>query len=255
MKRPLMIVANWKMFKTVKETLDYFKKFSSLLSLSDQDVYIAPPFTSIYPLFQVAGSSGVKIGSQNVSEYPFGPYTGEVCASMIKEAGGTFSLIGHSERRRFFHENSSMIHQKILRCQEAHLTPIVCIGETEEEKNLKQTHSVLHHQLEQALLNLDLKSIENIVIAYEPIWAIGTGKVPTHQVIQNIHHECRNFLEKKYGNEVASKIKILYGGSVNQSTIALLLANKDVDGVLVGGAALDPENFANIIKLSRELKK
>ncbi len=255
MKRSLKVIANWKMHMTVEETINFFERLSLLVSLDESDVCIAPAFTSIYPLAQAARGTNLKVGSQNVSDHISGAFTGEVSAHMVKHAGGSFSLVGHSERRSHYHENSELISKKILRCLESFLTPILCIGETELEKNKNLTDNVLTSQLEQGLKSLSPNDIDKLMIAYEPVWAIGSGNVPSSEVIQNIHLSCRNFLEKKYGHEVASKIKILYGGSVSEKTIQSLLSHNDIDGVLVGKAALSPDDFANIIKLSRELKK
>jgi triosephosphate isomerase len=166
---------------------------------------------------------------------------------MIKEAGAKFVILGHSERRRLFHEGNALINHKLKRALEHHLHAILCIGETQQERDERRTSQVLFKQLEEGLKDIDSKQLENIAIAYEPVWAIGTGKTATPEMAQEAHQECRRFIEENWGAEAAKKIHILYGGSVKTETISAQMAQSDIDGALIGAASLDPQTFANIV--------
>lgn len=214
---------------------------------------ITPPFTSIDVAVKSAKGSYLNIGAQNMSEYPKGAYTGEISSAMLKENGATFVLIGHSERRAHFHENDEMIHRKVKWAIEEELLPVLCIGETQEERDKEMTHSVLTRQLSAALKDFSIKELENLIIAYEPVWAIGTGKTATPQIAQETNHLIRSHIKKTWGEEIGERLPLLYGGSVKPENAATLLSQEDIDGALIGGASLDVEAFGQIIEYGKEL--
>ena len=214
---------------------------------------ITPPFTSIDVAVKSAKGSYLNIGAQNMSEYPKGAYTGEISSAMLKENGATFVLIGHSERRAHFHENDEMIHRKVKWAIVEELLPVLCIGETQEERDKEMTHSVLTRQLSAALKDFSIKELENLIIAYEPVWAIGTGKTATPQIAQETHHLIRSHIKKTWGEEIGERLPLLYGGSVKPENAATLLSQEDIDGALIGGASLDVEAFGQIIEYGKEL--
>lgn len=254
MSRPLMIVGNWKMHKTIEEAMVFMESFSKIIPAGNGEVYLAPSFMAVASMLKLAGESGIQVGVQNISHHIEGAYTGEVSAKMAKEAGARFSLIGHSERRSYCHETNEMISQKIKRSLEMGLTSILCIGETGEQRASNKTKHVLEKQLGEALEGLTEELLKSICIAYEPVWAIGTGNAATAEMAQEVHKLCRDFIKNTYGATVADRLPILYGGSVNVKTIEELIKQPDIDGALVGGASLDPDSFAKIITISRECK-
>ena len=185
-------------------------------------------------------------------EHEKGAYTGEISSHMLKEAGVQFILIGHSERRLCFHEDNQRVHHKLKRALAEGFLPVLCIGETEEERKGNKTETVLIHQMHEALQGLSKEELTQIIIAYEPVWAIGTGQTATPQIAQETHHQCRRFLSEKFGEEIADKISILYGGSVKPENIQTLVDQPDIDGALVGGASLQVKSFAQIVKHAEE---
>ena len=237
---------------TCVETAAFVEAFLPHLGESTCFVGIAPPFTSIDAAIQSAQGSYLHIGAQNMSEYPKGAYTGEISSTMLKESGATFVLIGHSERRAHFHEDDQMIHRKVKWAIVEELLPVLCIGETQEERDKEMTESVLTRQLGEALKGFSGKQLENLVVAYEPVWAIGTGKTATPQMAQETHHLIRTYVRDTWGAAIAERLPLLYGGSVKPENAAALLEQEDIDGALVGGASLDPEAFAQIIETGQE---
>jgi triosephosphate isomerase (TIM) len=248
MKRQKIIAGNWKMYKTAKEAVHFIQQLQKLIPSSKARILLAVPFTALTAAAEAAHTTSFAIGAQNVHEAVEGPYTGEISAHMLKEAGAKFTLIGHSERRRLFHESNLLIHQKIKRALSSGLTPILCVGETLVERSDGATEAVLAEQLEEGLGELSLDQLAHLVIAYEPVWAIGTGKSASPQVADEAHLLCRNFIAKKWGSAAAEQLPILYGGSVKAENAAELLNQPNVDGALVGGASLDPAAFAQIIQ-------
>ena len=239
LKRTPIVVANWKMYKTGAEAQKFLTQVKGKLPPAVK-VFIAPSFTAL-PILGAQGFKDVVIGAQNMHEAEEGAFTGEVSASMLKDAGARFVILGHSERRRLFHETDGLIHQKLKRAFASQLLPILCIGETLEEREAGKTFEVLSHQLKTALEGLDPAEL---ILAYEPVWAIGTGKTATPEVAQEAHHFCRGLLKKLWAKETS----ILYGGSVTPETATLLAKQPDIDGALVGGASLDPVKFIQIIQ-------
>jgi len=247
MIRPL-IAGNWKMFKTVQESLDFVTQIKKELPLSlDRDVLVAPPFPSLYPVSEILKDSPIRLGAQNLHDAKEGAFTGEVSAAMLLAAGCDSVIIGHSERRTLFGETDAIINKKIRAACESGLKPIFCIGETLAERESGQTFSVLERQIKQGLNSFNVSDIRHLVVAYEPVWAIGTGKTATPDQAQEAHAFIRSTIGGVFGAEFASEHAILYGGSVNPENIASLMSRPDINGALVGGASLKVDSFLRII--------
>lgn len=239
------IAANWKMNKTIAETLTFLEEFIPLIKdVSDVDILIAPPFTSLFVASEKIKNTAILLGGQNVFYEDSGAYTGEISPLMLKDAGCSYVIIGHSERRQYFQESDEIINKKILASKRNNLKVILCIGETLEERQNGKTFAVLERQIERGLKDI---SPEDIIIAYEPVWAIGTGKTATTEQAQEAHRFIREKLSSLYGN-ISRKIRIIYGGSVTPENIKSLMDCEDVDGALVGGASLKAESFSKIVK-------
>lgn len=248
MRKPF-IVANWKMHKTVKESVDFAhqlrKKFSEP---ADSDIVIAPPFTSLYPVAEVLKGSAIHLSAQNLHWDEKGAYTGEVSAGMLIDVGCKYVIIGHSERRTLFNEKDGDINRKIKIALKFNLRPIFCFGETSDERESGQTFTVIQRQLKEGLIDLSSDDIRRIIIAYEPVWAIGTGKTATPGQAGEVHRFIRNMITEIHGTDISGNTVILYGGSVNPDNIGDLMSQPDIDGALVGGASLDVETFIKIAK-------
>jgi len=213
-------------------------------------VGIAPPFTSIEVAVKEGENSYLQIGAQNMSEFPKGAYTGEISSRMLKEAGATFVILGHSERRIHFHEDDQMIHRKVKWALEEELLPVLCIGESQEERDQGKTEEVLSRQLGEALKGFSKEHLENLVVAYEPVWAIGTGVAATPQMAQETHHFIRTFVKRAWGEEVSMRLPLLYGGSVKPDNGESFFREPDIDGALVGGASLEVESFGKLLEIA-----
>ena len=249
MRQPLA-VANWKMFKTVQETVFYIKELRALMkSVRGVEVMVAPPFTALHAAAEAARGSDIGIGAQDLHWERDGAFTGEISATMIHEAGGEFAIIGHSERRTLFGETDLNVNRKLQAALQAGLVPIVCVGETDEQRASNRTLAVLDLQLKQALEGLTAEQLEPLVLAYEPVWAIGTGNNATPAQAEDAHAHLRGRLRQWLGIEAAERCRILYGGSVKVDNIQPLASQTDVDGALVGGASLDARTFADIARL------
>lgn len=247
MRTPIY-AANWKLQKTNKETDEFFNTFiPKVKDRTGVEIIIAPPFTSLATAVKHADAAGIIVAAQNFYHESKGAFTGEISAGMVKETGSRAVIIGHSERRHVFGESDKLINKKILAAIESSLIPIFCIGELIEERESGKTNEVLKKQLDTGLQNVDQEIFNTVVIAYEPVWAIGTGKTATPEIAQEAHAFVRDFLTDRYTKDSAEKTRILYGGSVKPSNIADLMAKPDLDGVLVGGASLDPDSFASIV--------
>ena len=247
MRRPV-IAGNWKMYKTRAETRAFFEVFKPLVSASSHcDIVIAPPFTSISAAVEAARSTPIGVAAQNLHGQPEGAFTGEVSAAMLVEAGCRGVIIGHSERRQYFGDTDELVNRKTKAALAAGLMPIVCVGESLAERESDRTNSVLQRQLEGGLAALTDSDFSRILIAYEPVWAIGTGRTATPEIAQSAHHHIRELAAKQFAPERASGLRILYGGSVKPDNIKGLMAQADIDGALVGGASLDPRSFAAIV--------
>jgi len=243
-----ILVANWKMNKTVGESLDYANRLKTLVAgVNDRCVVIAPPFTALHAVGAALKESAIGLAAQNLSEYKDGACTGEVSARMLADAGCTYVIVGHSERRAFFGESNDLIHAKIGRALEHGLQPIFCIGETLQEREAGMTFETIERQIKEGLNHITAYDIQKMVIAYEPVWAIGTGKTATPEQAGEAHAFVRHLIEKRNGAETARRLPLIYGGSVRPDNIGRLMAHADINGALVGGAGLDADTFAQIV--------
>ena len=251
MRTPL-IAGNWKMFKTVFEAVAFAKEFKSLVKdVANVDIVLAPPFTAMHPVSEALRASNVAVASQDLFWEKDGAYTGEVSPAMVREAGAEYAIVGHSERRRLFGDTDVAVNRKVRAAIAADLTPIFCVGETLDEREANATLAVLDRQLQGGLDAISGEQVAALVIAYEPVWAIGTGRVATAAQAQDAHAHIRGRLRTWFGPDVADRCRILYGGSVKPDNIAELIAEADVDGALVGGASLDVRSFGEIVTNSR----
>ena len=248
MRTPL-IAGNWKMFKTVSDTVGFVTDLRNLVKgVTGVDIVVAPPFTAVHAAAEAARGSGIGIASQDLYWEREGAFTGEVSPSMVKEAGAAYAIVGHSERRRLFGETDVIVNRKTRAAIGAGLTPIVCIGETLEERERGEMPAVLDRQIKDGLDQLTAAQIGALVVAYEPVWAIGTGRTATAAQAGEAHAHIRKRLRQWFGGAAADGCRILYGGSVKPDNIASLMAKENIDGALVGGASLDAASFASIVK-------
>jgi triosephosphate isomerase len=247
MRKPLM-AGNWKMYKSAAETSAFFEKFSPLVAqASHADVAICPTFVNIPAAVEAAKSTAIGIGAQDVFWLKEGAYTGEVSAPMLTGVGCKYVIIGHSERRQYFHETDETVFKKTVAALDVGLTPIVCVGEKLEEREADATEAVIGAQFAGGLGGLTPEQFSRVVIAYEPIWAIGTGKTATPEMAAAAHQFIRSEVRDKFGANAAAACRILYGGSVKPDNVKGLMAQEDIDGALVGGASLEPTSFAAIV--------
>ncbi len=247
MRRPF-IAANWKMNKTVPEAMDFIYSFlSTVEKVKDADIVIAPPFTALFGIAERLAGTNVKLSAQNVFYEEKGAFTGEVSPLMLVDVGCEYVIIGHSERRQYFGETDDMVNRKMKAAQKNGLNVIFCIGETLKERDAARTYEVLRTQTVNGLRDADVKKL---VVAYEPVWAIGTGKTATPEQAQDAHKFIRNAVREIYPRD-ADSLRILYGGSVTPENVDSLMACPDVDGALVGGASLKPDSFEKIVKFRR----
>ena len=250
-ERKLIIAGNWKMNKTVAEALTLVGNLKlELANIREVDIVICPPFTALESVSKVILDSDLRLGAQNMSEQNFGAFTGEICAGMLKEFSVRYVILGHSERRQYQKESNALIARKAAAAHGASLKPIVCVGETLAEREEGQTDKVLETQVRGSLAGLTKEQMVETIIAYEPVWAIGTGKTATTQQAQDAHAFIRSLLVKIFDEAVAKKVRIQYGGSVKPANACELMGQPDVDGALVGGASLEARSFADIIKNS-----
>jgi triosephosphate isomerase (TIM) len=249
MARKNMMAGNWKMYKVPDETRDYLHHFLPLVAGHDRDeIVICPPYIDICDAVKVTKGSNVAIGAQDLHWEREGAYTGEICPAMLLAVGCTHVIIGHSERRQYFGETDDIVNFKLKAALEAGLVPIVCMGEVLEEREANLTEDVLRRQCLRAFYAISGKKAHNLVVAYEPVWAIGTGKTATPQMAADAHALIRGEAAKAFGQELAGNLRILYGGSVKPENVKSLMAEEEIDGALVGGASLDPKSFAAIVK-------
>ncbi len=248
MPRKKLIAANWKMYKTPNHAEDFLRVCLPILIFqTSSEVVICPPFTSLAAVAQTVKTSGVGVGGQNMHWEKEGAFTGEISAAMLLAAGCTHVILGHSERRQYFGETDDTVNLKLKAALEAGLTPIVCVGEVLEEREAGLTEDVLRRQCMRAFYSLSAHKAVGLVIAYEPVWAIGTGKTATPQLAVEAHSLIRGEAAKAFGDEFAAETRILYGGSVKPDNAKALMSEEEIDGALVGGASLNPETFAAIV--------
>jgi triosephosphate isomerase len=253
MRKPV-IAGNWKMNKTNTETEIFFEEIKKILKENidnEVNIVICPPFTSLQTAVQYSQDTNIKIGSQNVYWEKSGAYTGEVSISMLKDIGVEYCIIGHSERRALFCETDETVNKKIKAVLSNNLIPIVCVGETLEQREKGKTYDVCGNQVEKALYDIQNEELEKIIIAYEPIWAIGTGKTASAEDAEKVILYIREKIADLYSENTASRICIQYGGSVKPENTAELMKMPNIDGALVGGASLKPQSFAEIIELGK----
>jgi triosephosphate isomerase len=251
MRKPL-VAGNWKMYKSVAEAVKYVKELRLLVKdVHDVDVVVAPAFPALHAAAEAARNSNVAIAAQDLYWEREGAFTGEVSAPMIREAGAELVIVGHSERRTLFGETDASVNRKTVAAFAAGLTPIVCIGETLDQRDRSETLAVLDRQLTQGLDGLTTEQLALLVIAYEPVWAIGTGRNATPEQAGEAHAHIRQRLRQWYGSNTGESCRVIYGGSVKPDNIASLVALPDVDGALVGGASLDLRAFTDIVSKSR----
>ena len=249
-KRNTLIVANWKMHKTVNEASQFVLELAPHVKSSLPEICLAVPFTALHAVAVLCQGTKIKVGAQNMNEHEEGAYTGEISAEMILEARAQFVILGHSERRKLFHENDETVNKKLKKALEKGLKPILCFGETAAEREKGDTEKALGSQLGSSLADLSAEQIDHLTLAYEPIWAIGTNHTAMPEVAQEVHSFCRNFLARKYGPSCSEKVRILYGGSVKPQNAAKLMEQKDIDGLLVGTASLSVESFEKIVNFN-----
>ncbi len=251
MRRPI-VAGNWKMNCLQSEAEDLVKQLVANVELTRNiDVVIAPPFTSLSVVRKLINGSGIELAGQNMYFESKGAWTGEISAAMLKDSGSKYVILGHSERRCHFHEDDALINKKIRAALNDQLHVIFCVGESLEQRERCETQEVVESQLKVGLEGLAASDLENLIIAYEPVWAIGTGKNATPEQAQEVHLFIRAFLENSFGKSVALSMRIQYGGSVNQENCESLMAQEDIDGALVGGASLNAESFVAIINSAK----
>ena len=247
--RKTIIAGNWKMNKASLEAIEFANSLKrQLYDVTDADIVVCPVYTVLSEVNEVLNESNIALGAQDVHWEDSGAFTGEISAPMLKEVGVKYVIIGHSERRQFFGETNAGVHKKIKAALKHGLIPIVCVGENLQERENNLTFNIIKNQCEESLLGFTAEEIEKIIIAYEPVWAIGTGKTATSAQAQEVHKFIRELLAKMYNEGIASVVRIQYGGSVNPGNIVELISQSDIDGALVGGASLKEESFVKIIK-------
>ena len=247
------IAGNWKMYRTVHDAVVFVKELKTVVKdAKDVEIVVAPPFTAVHAVAEAARNTNIGVAAQDVYWEREGAFTGEVAPAMIKEAGAEYVIIGHSERRRLFGETDAIVNRKVMAALAAALTPIMCIGETLDERERNETLAVLDRQLKDGLDQLTTDQIAELVIAYEPVWAIGTGRTATTAQAGEAHAHIRTRLKQWFGGDAAERCHVIYGGSVKPDNIRELILEPDVDGALVGGASLDVSSFADIVARSRK---
>ena len=254
--RKLIIAGNWKMYKTIKDGQELAVALKrELYKIENVDIVICPAYTLLAYLADDLEDSNIVIGAQDVYWQQEGAFTGEVSGAMLKDAGCQYVIVGHSERRQFFGDTNETVNKKIKACFKYGLTPIICVGENLQERESGSTFKVIENHIQGSLAEISAEDILKTVIAYEPVWAIGTGKTATSDQAQEVHKYIRDLLRKMYGEEVAQSIRIQYGGSVKPENIAELIGKPDVDGALVGGASLKADSFSAIVTRASEVVK
>lgn len=247
--RKKLIAANWKMYKTPDETLAFFREFLPIIAGHTRDeIVVCPPFIDLAAALEAARGSHVAVGAQNVHWEKQGAFTGEISAPMLTALGVTHVIIGHSERREYFNETDDTVNRKLETALENGLTPIVCVGEVLEEREAGLTEDVLRRQCMRAFNGISARKAAKLTVAYEPVWAIGTGKTATPQMAADAHLVIRYEAEKAFGKDFSEALRILYGGSVKPENASALMAESEIDGALVGGASLQPVAFAKIVQ-------
>jgi triosephosphate isomerase len=251
-KRPL-IAGNWKMYKTASEAVTLVQTLKAAAhTISNVTIVICPPFTALSEVSKVLKDTAINLGAQNMYSAPEGAFTGEISPTMLKDSGCRYVILGHSERRQYFKEDDILIHEKVKTALKYSIIPIVCVGETLAERDAKKHFDVVKTQFDESIGHLEKEDIAKVVIAYEPVWAIGTGKTATPDQAEQMHSYIRRLLNERYSQEVGSRIPLLYGGSVKPDNTKSLMEKPNIDGALVGGASLKAESFAQIIQEAQQ---
>lgn len=251
--RKFLIAGNWKMNKTAAEGVALVRDIASAVGYqTDVDVVVCPPFTALESVCRAIEGTSIRLGAQNMHPQAAGAFTGEVSAEMLRHHFTTYVILGHSERRTLFGDTDGFVNEKVLSALKNLLKPIMCIGETLEERDAGRTLDVIKAQLEGGLAGVDAEGMSNIVLAYEPVWAIGTGRNATPAQAQEVHAFIRGWLGDKFGKPLAQKVRILYGGSMKPGNAADLLAQEDIDGGLIGGASLEAKSFVDLVKAAQD---
>ncbi|MCI0494470.1 triose-phosphate isomerase [candidate division KSB1 bacterium] len=251
--RTKIIAGNWKMNKVAAEAIAFARDLKvKTLNIRKTEIIVCPPFTVLAIVHDILKDSRAEVGAQNVHFASSGAYTGEISAEMIESAGCRHVIIGHSERRQYFGETNQLVNQKLIHVLTTSLTPIVCIGETLEQRQSGQTENVIRTQLEESLTGLTTDQLKRVVLAYEPVWAIGTGVTATPEQAEEVHKFIRELIRSRFGQKSADSIQILYGGSVKPDNIRDLLSRTDIDGGLIGGASLNVASFVEMIKITED---
>jgi triosephosphate isomerase len=246
------IAANWKMHKTVGDAVTFARELVSLCAgINDRDIAIAPPFTALYAVAEILKGSSLLLSAQNMYFRETGAFTGEISPPMLTDLGCDCVILGHSERRTFFGETDEVINKKLIAALSFGLVPVFCIGETLDERTAGKTLEIIARQLTEGLNNIPSDDIERAVIAYEPIWAIGTGQTATAEQAEEVHGYIRDMITDRFGRDTGAAVRIIYGGSVNPDNVAGLMKQPNIRGALVGGASLDVESFINIVRFDK----
>ncbi len=249
--RRRIIAGNWKMNKITAEAIELANGLKrELFKIEDVGIILCPPFTALEEVSEIVYESNIGLGAQNMHWEESGAFTGEISPIMLKDLGCAYVILGHSERRQYFNETNEIVNRKTRAALKSGLTPIVCVGETLEQRETGKTFEVIEDHVYNSLAELTEEEMAKVIIAYEPVWAIGTGKTATPDQAQEVHHFIRGLLKKRFSDELGEGIIILYGGSVKPSNTKELIEQKDIDGALVGGASLDIKSFSEIVKNS-----
>jgi len=246
MRKPI-IAGNWKMHKTIKEAVEFVNEIKSEINGTDVEAVICAPFTLLKDLKEAAKGTNIKIGAQNMHFEEKGAFTGEISPLMLKEIDVDYVVLGHSERRQYFNETNETVNKKVIKALEYKINPIICVGETLEQREADKTKDIVKVQVEKALVNIDEKDIKGIVIAYEPIWAIGTGKTSSSKDANDVIAYIREVVANVYSEETAEEVRIQYGGSVKPANVEEIMNESDIDGALVGGASLQPKDYVELV--------
>lgn len=246
MRKPI-IAGNWKMHKTIAEAVEFVNDIKDKVNNTDVEAVICAPFTLLKDLKEATKGTNIKIGAQNMHYAEQGAFTGEISAPMLKELNIDYVVLGHSERRQYFNETNETVNKKVVKALEAGIDPILCVGETLEEREASETKNVCKEQTEKALVGVSAEDMKKVVIAYEPVWAIGTGKTATAEDANDVIAYIREVVKGLYGEEISEEVRIQYGGSVKPSNVAEIMNQSDIDGALVGGASLLASDYTELV--------
>ena len=246
MRKPI-IAGNWKMHKTIAEAVEFVNDIKDKVNNTDVEAVICAPFTLLKDLKEATKGTNIKIGAQNMHYAEQGAFTGEISAPMLKELNIDYVVLGHSERRQYFNETNETVNKKVVKALEEGIDPILCVGETLEEREASETKNVCKEQTEKALVGVSAEDMKKVVIAYEPVWAIGTGKTATSEDANDVIAYIREVVKGLYGEEISEEVRIQYGGSVKPSNVAEIMNQSDIDGALVGGASLLASDYTELV--------